>query len=179
MRRRGRALRRPGRLRTERALSPVVGKSLELGVVVLFVAVLSASFYGGIVPEYRTTAAAEAGDRALVGGAERVERAVPERPGRIERRVAVSLPATLRGDPYRIRAASDPEANATALVLDHPDVGVGGRVRLSFPTRGANVTGTWESASDSWVVVRGGSERVSVSLENGRGDSDGRDGGRS
>ncbi|MDS0293674.1 DUF7266 family protein [Halogeometricum luteum] len=177
MRRRGGALRRLDRgVRTDRGLSPVVGKSLELGIVVLFVALLSASFYGGVVPGYRTAAAAEVGDRALVGAAERIERAVPEHARRTDRRIAVSLPATLRGDPYRIRAVSDPETSAAALVLDHPDAGVGGRVALSLPTRGADVTGTWESARDSWVVVRGGPGRVTVSLENGDGDSG--DGGR-
>lgn len=166
--------------RTDRGLSPVVGKTLELGVVVLFVALLSASFYGGIVPGYRTAAAAEVGDRALIGAAERVENAVPERTTRIDRRVAVSLPATLRGDPYRIRAVSDSDANAnaTALVLEHPDDGVGGRVDLSLPARGANVTGTWESTRESWVLVRGEGGRVAVSLESGDGRRDSGDGGR-
>ena len=164
--------------RTDRGLSPVVGKTLEIGVVVLFVALLSASFYGGIVPGYRTAAAAEVGDRALAGGAERVETAVPERTRRIDRRLAVPLPTTLRGDPYRIRAASGSETNATELVLDHPDAGVGGRVALSFPVRGATVTGVWESASGSWVVVRGEGGRVSVSLVNGDGrPADDREGG--
>lgn len=176
MRRRGESLHRTARF--ERGLSPVVGKTLELGIVVLFIALLSTSFYGGIVPDYRTAAAAEVGDRALVGAAERVEHAVPERTRRVERRVAVSLPTTLRGDPYRIRAVSAPDVNATALVLDHPDAGVGGRVDLSLPMRGANVTGRWESTSESWVVIRGGDGRVSVSLENGDGVRDGDDGGR-
>lgn len=165
--------------RADRGLSPVVGKTLELGVVVLFVALLSASFYGGTVPEYRTAAAAEVGDRALAGAAERVESAVPERTTSVDRRVAVSLPTTLRGDPYRIRAVSDSDANATALVLEHPDDGVGGRVDLSLPVRGANVTGTWESTRESWVVVRGEGGRVAVSLESEDGRRDGGDGGRS
>lgn len=164
--------------RADRGLSPVVGKTLELGIGVLFVALLTASFYGGVVPDYRTAAAAEVGDRALVGAAERVESAVPERTTRIDRRVAVSLPTTLRGDPYRIRAVSDSDTNATALVLEHPDAGVGGRVELAFPTRGANVSGTWTSTSESWVAVRGDGGRASVRLTNGdRGANGGGDGG--
>ncbi|SFR39335.1 hypothetical protein SAMN04487947_0848 [Halogeometricum rufum] len=153
--------------RADRALSPVVGKALELGIVVLFIALLTTTFYGDVVPDYRTAAAAEVGERALVGAAESVESSVPSRTARIDRRVAVSLPATIRGDPYRVRAVPAANGSAAELVLDHPDDGVGGRVTLSFPARGANVSGTWRSVSESWVVVRGDGGHVAVTLSNG------------
>jgi hypothetical protein len=153
--------------RADRALSPVVGKALELGIVVLFVALLTTAFYGDVVPDYRTAAAAELGERALVDAAESVESSVPPRTVRIDRRVAVSLPATIRGDPYRVRAVPAANGSTAELALDHPDDGVGGRVTLSFPARGATVSGTWRSVSESWVVVRGDGGRVSVALSNG------------
>ncbi|SFR36417.1 DUF7266 family protein [Halogeometricum limi] len=159
--------RRTRRATADRGLSPVVGKSLELGIVVLFIALLTTSFYGSIVPDYRTAAAAEVGERALVGAAERVESAVPERTSRLDRRVAVSLPPTVRGDPYRVRAVSNASDGTTALVLDHPDAGIGGRVTLTLPTRPVDVSGTWRSSSESWAVVSDEGSRLSVELQNG------------
>ncbi|SDQ75930.1 DUF7266 family protein [Halopelagius longus] len=148
-------------LPSDRALSPVVGKGLEVGLVVLFVALLTTTLYGGVVPDYRTAAGDEVGERALVGAAERIEGAVPERSVRVERAVSAPLPTTIRGDPYRVRAA-----NGT-LVLDHPTPGIGGRVRLAVPSRVTNVTGTWASSTPSWVVVRDGARGPRVYLANG------------
>lgn len=145
----------------DRALSPVVGKGLEVGIAVLFVALLTTTLYGGVVPDYRTAAGAEVGERALVGAAERVEGAVPTRSVGVERAVSAPLPDTIRGDPYRVRAA-----NGT-LVLDHPNPGVGGRVRLAMPSRASNVTGTWTSSDRSWVVVDGDARGPRVRLANG------------
>lgn len=145
----------------DRALSPVVGKGLEVGIAVLFVALLTTTLYGGVVPDYRTAAGAEVGERALVGAAERVEGAVPTRSVGVERAVSAPLPDTIRGDPYRVRAA-----NGT-LVLDHPNPGVGGRVRLAMPSRVSNVTGTWTSSDRSWVVVGRGARGPRVRLANG------------
>lgn len=157
--------REDGGRRGDRGLSPVVGKALELGVVVLFVALVSTTLYGDVVPGYRTAAAEEVGERALVDAAERVERAVPERTARLDRRVAVPLPTTIRGDAYRVRAVSD--ADATRLVLDHPD-DVGGRVALALPP-GTTVAGAWESGSESWAVVADDGANVSVRLANEEG----------
>lgn len=145
----------------DRALSPVVGKGLEVGIAVLFVALLTTTLYGGVVPEYRTAAGAEVGERALVGAAERVEGAVPARSVGVERAVSVPLPATIRGDPYRVRASNE------TLVLDHPNAGIGGRVRLAMPSRASNVTGTWRSSNRSWVVVSGDARGPRIRLANG------------
>jgi hypothetical protein len=151
---------RVGSADEDRALSPVVGKALEAGIVVLFVALLTTTLYGGVVPNYRTAVGSEVGDRALVAAAERVERAVPSTATHVDRRVAVALPPTVRGAAYRVRTENE------SLVLDHPRPGVGGRVRLSLPAHVGNVTGTWSSGSRSWVVVRGG-ENATVRLADG------------
>jgi hypothetical protein len=138
---------------TDRGLSPVVGKTLELGVGVLFVALLTATFFGGIAPDYRAAVGTELGDRTLVAAAERTEAAVP--PGDVldvDRRVAVRLPETIHGDPYRIVAGR--RGDVPTLTLVHPDDRVGGRLRLGVPGDVA-VGGAATSTSPSWIRVVG------------------------
>lgn len=141
-----------------RAAAPVVGKALEAAVLVLFVALLATTLFGGVLPDYRTAAGAEVADRTLAGAAERVERAVPRtEPVWIEREVRVGLPETIRGDRYGIRATG------RALVIDHPSAGIGGRARLALPAR-VRVTGEWSSTDDAVVRVSGGREGLVVRL---------------
>lgn len=167
---------------TDRGLSPVVGKTLELGVGVLFVALLTTTFFGGIAPDYRTTVGEELGDRTLVAAAERTEAAIPTGDVLgVDRRVAVRLPETIRGDPYRIVAGTT-DGSAT-LTLVHPAERIGGRLRLAVPGDVA-VGGSATSTSPSWVriVVDGGDAggavpggpddgRVRVTLSDGDGDA--------
>ena len=61
----------------ERALSPVVGKTLELGIVVLFVGLLTTVLLAGVVPDYRTATGKELGERVLTTAAQEIEHAVP------------------------------------------------------------------------------------------------------
>jgi len=134
-----------------RAVAPAVGKALEAGIVVLFVALLTSALYGGVVPNARTGAADEVGERALQHAAANVEAAVPSRAGVqadagevvAERRV--SLPATIRGRGYRITA------NDTSLSLVHEHRSVGGTTALVLPERVRAVRGNW---TDSEVLVR-------------------------
>ncbi|MFC6836759.1 DUF7266 family protein [Halomarina ordinaria] len=146
-----------------RAVTPVVGKTLEAGVVVLFIGLLTATLYGGVVPDYRTTAAEGVGERTLVAGAERVQQAVPPAATHADVTLDVHLPRTIRGEPYAV------VADGRALVLDHPHPAVDGRVRLALPERVARVEGEWRSTERAVVAVRGG-ERVVVELttEEGR-----------
>jgi len=126
-----------------RAVTPVVGKALEAGLVVLFVSVTAAGLYGGVVPEYRNAAAGELGDRALAAAAGEVEaNALAGAAGRV--RADVRLPERIAGQTYRIEAAE------RALVLDHPDPSVGGRVGLALPPA-VTVRGAW--ASDGPTVL--------------------------
>jgi hypothetical protein len=148
-----------------RGLSPVVGKTLELGVGVLFVALLTATFFGGLAPEYRAAVGSELGDRALVAGAERVEASVPTSGyARLDRRVSVRLPPEISGDPYRIVAETNPAGASLRLV--HPDPSIGGRVRLALPGN-PEIRGAWRSSSPSRVFVRDSDGRFSVTLVDG------------
>jgi len=155
----------------DRGLSPVVGKTLELGVGVLFVALLTATFFGGVAPDYRAAVGAELGDRTLTAAADRVEAAVPiaDSP-RVDRRVTVRLPETIRGEAYRIVVDGGPPT----VRLVHPDRTVGGRLRLDLPST-VTVGGSWQSTSPSRVVVDGASGDVSVRLVDApsEGEADG------
>jgi len=144
-----------------RAVSPVVGKALEASIVVLYVGVLTATLYGGVVPEYRTAAGAEVGERVLAQSAERVQQAVPTDASAVRIRAEVSLPRTLRGDAYSIRTEDQ------ALVLDHPEERVGGRAALALPETVASVEGEWSSREPAIVAVRSSEEGLAVRLESG------------
>ncbi|MGQ4554557.1 DUF7266 family protein [Halobellus sp. GM3] len=151
-----------GQRSRDRGLSPVVGKTLELGIGVLFVALLTATLFGGVAPEYRAAVGDELGDRTLVAAGERVEAAVPAGGfAGLDRSVAVRLPQAIRGDPYRIVA--DRDAGDPTLRLVHPDASIGGRVRLSLPER-TELRGSWRSSSPSRVLVSGGEGVLSATL---------------
>ena len=144
----------------DRALVPVVGKALEVALLVLLVAVVSASLFGAAVPTYRATVGDEVGERALQHAASEVEAAAAEAAAvgeheRVVTTVGVALPATIRGQPYRIRAVDG------SLVLRHPRSGVGGRARLALPA-GVSTAGTWRSdrGTELRVVVRDGGATV-------------------
>ncbi|UIP00361.1 hypothetical protein Hbl1158_03040 [Halobaculum sp. CBA1158] len=148
----------------DRAATPIVAKTLEIGLVLLFVAGLSAALFGGVVPDYRDAAGDRLADRTLAGAATDVERAVPPPAAtvRVERRVR--LPDTIRGAAYRVVADGD------GLRLVHPNPAIGGNVRLALPDRVATVTGAWESGMTTAVVVEGGSGVGAGGPEAGDGD---------
>ena len=158
MRRRGS---RGGRfVRADRAVSPTVGKALELGVVVLYVSLLVTALYGGAVPTYRTAAGDEIADRTLAGAADRIEGAVPSDARRVRRTVRLDPPETLRGSGYYLWV------RGRTLVLDHPDPAVGGRTRLVLPDD-ATVGGNVSSRDDAVVAVRANATGTAVRLEAG------------
>lgn len=144
--------------RADRAVSPTVGKALELGVVVLYVSLLVTALYGGAVPTYRTAAADEVADRTLADAADRIEAAVPTDASRVRRAVRLDLPRTLRGAAYDLRVRD------RTLVLDHPHPDVGERTRLALPDDAA-VRGAVSSRDDAVVAVRANATGTAVSVE--------------
>lgn len=144
-----------------RAAAPVVGKTLEIAVLVVFVGLISAALFGSVVPAYRTAAGAEVGDRVLVASVGQVEvaAAAPESVG--TRRVALSVPRTIRGEPYVLSADS---VNGTpTLTLAHPQPKIGGTHALSVPSEVVSVAGEVRSTTAPTVVVsrqRGGTLAV-------------------
>jgi hypothetical protein len=145
---------------SDRAVTGAVGKLLELALVVLFVGMLSTALFGGVVPEYRSAAGGEVGERTLAVGAQRVQQAVPPAVDATYASATyrVDLPQTIRGDAYRIHV------DGRALVLDHPAPAVGGRVRLAVPTD-TTVSGAWASRGDPVIHVTTTEDGPAVRLD--------------
>lgn len=125
--------------RHDRGLTPVVGKTLAVGIVVLYIGLLTAVFYGGVIPEYRTATGDEIGDRVLATASQRVQQAVPPPVWHVDARSHVELPPTIRGQTYSIRATN------RSLVLEHPHPSIGGRTPLALPNTVSRVEGEWQS----------------------------------
>lgn len=141
-----------------RGLTPAVGKALEVGVVVLFVGVMSTALYGGVVPDYRGDVGDEVAERTVAAAAERVENAVPPaaRHARVVHRV--DLPVSIRGAGYRVVATGG------SLVVEHPSPEIDARTRLALPARVASVSGAWESGEEAVVLVTGDADGLRIRL---------------
>lgn len=124
-----------------RAVSPVVEKTLAIGLVVLFVSGFSATFLGGVVPDYRAGIGDEVGERTLATAARTVEAAVPAADGTAHVETATELPGTLAGADYRI------ELRGRQLRLVHPDPSIGGTTRLAIPASVTVRNGSWTGGS--------------------------------
>lgn len=142
----------------DRGATPVVGKVLEVGIVLLYVSLLTTALYGTVVPGYRAAAAGEVAERTVAGAAERIQQAVPPRTVEGQTVLRVDLPATIAGSAYRLRTDGE------TIVLDHP-ADVTARSRLALPDRVVSVEGTWESGEDTVVRVRTVGEGLAVTLE--------------
>jgi hypothetical protein len=144
-----------------RGVTPAVGKTLEIGIVVLFVALVTTALLGGVVPDYRTAAGAEVGDRVLTAVAQEVERAIPPSARDVSARRTVELPSTIAGSGYAIRV------DGRSLVLDHPDPDISGRVELVLPQRVDRVAGRTEGGAETVVAVRDSRSGLMVELRDG------------
>jgi len=145
----------------ERGVTPSVGKALEAGIVVLFVALLSTILLGGLVPDYRAATGAQLGDRVLATASQEVERAIPPTTRAVDVRRTVELPSAIAGEGYEVRT------DGRWLVLDHPNAAVSGRVRLVLPASVDRVEGSWESGAETVVAVRGDETGLVVELTEG------------
>lgn len=112
---------------TDRAVTPIVAKAIEAGIVVAFIGVLTTGLYAGVVPEYRSATAADVGDRTVVAAGNEIERAVPPDAERVHVETSVDLPETIRSERYRL-VAVDPrnERDPGALNEGNPGASNGG-----------------------------------------------------
>lgn len=142
----------------DRAVAPAIGKTLEIGIGVLVVALLASTLYGSVVPGYRTTAGTELADRTLARAVATTESAVP--PGRAYASTTrrIDLPATIRGSTYEIHA------DGHALELRHPQPEIGGRVPLAVPRRVVSVSGAWRSTDGFEVEATASAGNVSIEI---------------
>lgn len=147
----------------DRAVSPVVEKTLAIGLVTLYVSLVSVTVYGGVVPDARTTAGHELADRTLAKATERVQQAVPPNATGVTVRLRVSLPATIRGAAYDVRT------DGRALVFDHPNDELDRRALLALPSSVVRVEGRWQSGGETFVHVTSTGSGLVVRLETGGG----------
>lgn len=145
----------------QRGVAPVVGKVLEVGLVVLFVGAVTAALYGGVVPDYRTAAGDEVADRVVASGSQQVQAAVPPNRSNVRSVTEVDVPETVRGRAYEVVVRN------RTLVLDHPDPDVSARARLALPDSVVQVSGSWSSHERAWVVVERVPGGLAVRLEGG------------
>lgn len=143
-----------------RGLTPVVGKALAIGIVLLYIGVLTTVLYGSVIPEYRTATADDLGDRVLTTAAERVQQSVPPPTRHMNARFSVELPATIRDRTYSLRISN------RSLVLDHPHSTVGGRVPLALPRTVSKIEGTWHSHDPLIIRIEGGDSGYSITVNN-------------
>ena len=130
-----------------RGVTPVVEKTLTMGIVVLFVGGMTATLFGTAVPTYRDAVGAEVSERVLATATAEVERAVPPNATGAESVRTVDLPATIRGSGYVVRV------DGRSHVLAPPDPTIGGRARLTLPPSVVRVDGEWESGTEGIVAV--------------------------
>lgn len=144
-----------------RAVTPVVEKTLTIGIVALFLAGMTTTLFGGAVPAARDATGSSIGDRTLALATERVEQAIPPNASHVRAHHRVDLPPTIRGTGYRVRV------DGRSLVLDHPRAAIGGRSRLVLPGSVVGVNGSWQSGSESVVAVRSVAGGLTVELREG------------
>ena len=145
----------------ERATSAVVGKALEAALVVLYVGMLASALFGGAVPEYRTAAGAEVGERVLAEASQRVQQVVPANATDVAAKTRVDLPRTIRGASYEIRV------DGRSLTLDHPDPVVSRSTPLALPETVTTVEGNWTSRERAIVAVERTGDGLAVRLVEG------------
>lgn len=135
--------------RDERGVSPVVSKTLAIGLAVLYVAGITTVLAGGVVPDYRTQAGDEVGERVLATAAASVERAPPAVDGTVRTRTTVDLPETIRGATYTIVVSN------RTMTLVHPQQGIHVETTISLPANVTVVEGRWHSGGQLVVEVTG------------------------
>lgn len=143
---------------TDRALAPVVGKLLEVGIVTLYITTLLGAMYGGIVPEYRSATGEEVAERTVVSAAQEIQRAVPATTHELTVERRIGLPTEIYDRQYEIRAEDE------QLILDHRRSELDRTVRLAVPERVDTVSGSWRSTGEQWIVVHGDDSGVSIEL---------------
>jgi|AntDeeMinimDraft_5_1070356.scaffolds.fasta_scaffold10950_3 hypothetical protein len=140
-----------------RAVTPVVEKTITMGIVVLFVGAMTTTMFGTAVPTYRDAVGTEMGERVLATASEEIARAVPPNTTMVQSERTVDLPATIRGSAYRIRV------DGRSLVFDHPDITTR-RSRPALPPTVTRLSGEWQSGANTVVTVRSVSDGLAVEL---------------
>lgn len=145
-----------------RGVTPVVSKTLAIGLTVLYVAGMTTVLLGGVVPAYETRAGGEMSERVLATAAGEIERAPPAVEGHVETRTTVTVPETIATSGYQFVLSN----GTNRLVLDHPDPAVETETRLSPPSNVTIRNGT-ASGGQLVITVSGPSDDRTLTIEEG------------
>lgn len=143
----------------ERGTTPVVSKTLAIGIALLYVGGMTTLLYGSVIPGYQAETGEELSDRALAAAAGEIEQSVPQARGEINRTRTVSLPDRIREERYRI------ELSGRRLLLDHPDRELGAETTLSVPEAVELDESSWRSGEDLVIRVTGPIENRTVRID--------------
>lgn len=146
----------------DRGLTPVVSETLVIGLVLLYIGLLTAVLYGSVIPEYQTATGTEIGDRVLVTATERIQQGVAPS-HRLNARISIDLPSTINNRAYSLRAAN------RTLILEHPHPEIGGRSRLAVPDSVSAINGRWRSHTPLIIRVVGNETGYRITID---GDND-------
>jgi hypothetical protein len=145
--------------RDTRGTTPVVSKTLAIGIVLLYIGGMTTLLYGSVLPEYRTATGEELAERTLAAAAGEIEQSVPEATGEINRTRRVSLPDRIREDRYRI------ELSGERLRLTHPDGEISPATTLSVPPGTALANSSWESGERLAIRATGPAHNRTVRID--------------
>lgn len=145
-----------------RGVTPVVAKTLAIGLAVLYIAGMTTALLGGVVPDYETRAGAELGERVLATAAGEIERAPSAADGRVETQTTVTLPETIANEGYRLVLANGTDR----LRLDHPDPAIEMATRLSLPATVTPQNGTVRGETVV-ITVSGPARDRTLTIEEG------------
>lgn len=144
-----------------RGMTPVVGKTLAIGLAVLYIAGMTTALLGGVVPTYETRAGGELSERVLATTAGEIERSPPAVDGHVESQTTVTLPPSIADSNYRLVLSNGTDR----LVLDHPDPAIESETRLSLPASVTPQNATVSGGGDIVITVRGPPEDRTLQLE--------------
>ena len=110
-----------------RAVSPVVEKTVAVGLVALFVSGFGTALLGGSVPAYEASAGETVGERVLANVADEIEASIPTQNGSVRVQTRGAVPGTLAGESYHL------ELRGRQLRFVHPDPTIRTTTRLAVP----------------------------------------------
>lgn len=141
----------------DRGISPVAGKTLELGIGVILIALMTTSLLGGVTPGYQSAVGIEIADRVVINVADRIESTADGTADTLsaDRRVRVTLPQNIRQKPYRVIANTT--ADKTHIRLQHPDPAISASTHIVSHNL-ITVTGSIRSETPSWIRLQAHTE---------------------
>lgn len=143
----------------QRAMTPVVSKTLAIGIALLYVGTMTTLLFGSVVPGYQTATGEELADRTLAAATGEIEQSVTAADGRVDRTTTVDLPERIDESQYSLELTDD------RLTLDHPDQHIGGETRLSLPPNLAIENGTWQSGNELRIRIIGSPDNRTLTIE--------------